>query len=284
MITNGVSGMNRTAIYAHYDAEAKVKPYVLLALRELAAVCKQVHFVSTSDLPQAELDRLEGLVSSVHLKENVGLDFCMWQSALASMSLDGVDELLLVNSSVVGPVFPLAPVLEEMTAAPFDFWGMTENHSIKWHIQSYFLCFKKSVLRSGQLERFFGSVLPYRDKQAIILSYELGLTAYMKDCGFRVGSFAALPRMQISPAVRHRLLVKKRDPTVFHADTLLSNGVPFIKVSVFRDNPGRVPLAPLYRLLSQNSFDLMLMPCGKARSPKGFWNAIRRSLQRGVFR
>src|SRR3954452_7881501 len=167
--------MKRAAVYAHYDEAAEVKPYALLILRALREVCSSVAFVSTASLPPAELAKLEGLVTNVHLKENVGLDFGMWQAALSGLTLDEFDELLLVNSSVIGPVFPLLPILEEMGRAPVDFWGMTESREIKWHLQSYFLCFKREVLRSGELAKFFSSVLPYRDKRAIILSYELGL-------------------------------------------------------------------------------------------------------------
>ncbi|HKO52604.1 MAG TPA: rhamnan synthesis F family protein [Polyangiaceae bacterium] len=260
--------MKRIAVYAHYDADDQVKSYVLLVLRELAATCEQVLFVSTSALPDRELDKLHGLVSSVKLKENIGLDFAMWQSALSGLELHDVDELLLVNSSIIGPVFPLAPILEEMTLAPLDVWGMTECHVTKWHLQSYFLCFKKSVLASGELQRFFSSVLSYKDKQAIILSYELGLTAYLVDRGFRVGSFGALARMQIPKSVRRRLVKRRRDPTLFHPDVLLQNGMPFVKVSLFRDNPGRVPLGPVYELMRQQAFDCTVVPVARpAREP-----------------
>jgi rhamnosyltransferase len=260
--------MKRVAVYAHYDEAGEVKPYVLLVLRELAATCAQVLFVSTaSTLAASELDKLRDLVSSVTQKENIGLDFGMWQSALAELALEDVDELLLVNSSVVGPVFPLAPILEEMALAPFDVWGMTESYSIKWHLQSYFLCFKKAVLTSGHLQRFFRSVLPYRDKQAIILSYELGLTAYFVDQGFQVGPVTALARMRIPKAVRHRLVNRKRDATLFHPDTLLANGMPFVKVALFRDNPGKVSLEPVYELMRRQSFDCSVVPFRRQREP-----------------
>jgi lipopolysaccharide biosynthesis protein len=261
--------MKRIAVYAHYDESGEVKPYVVLVLRELAATCEQVLFVSTATLPDGELDKLRGLVSTVKLKENIGLDFGMWQSALPGLDLSEADELLLLNSSIIGPVFPLAPILEEMARAPFDAWGMTESHSIKWHLQSYFLCFKKSVLVSGHLQRFFRSVLPYKDKQAIILSYELGLTAYLVDQGFRVGSVGALARMRVSKSVRDRLVNRRRDPTLFHPDILLANGMPFVKVSLFRDNPGRVPLEPVYDLMRRQSFDCAVVPVARAAREPG---------------
>src|SRR3954447_20053622 len=98
--------MKRAALYAHFDEAAEIKPYVVLVLRALREVCSSVGFVSTACLPPAELAKLEGLVTSVHLKENVGLDFGMWQMALSGLALEELDELLLVNSSIIGPIFP----------------------------------------------------------------------------------------------------------------------------------------------------------------------------------
>ena len=264
-----VEKMKRLAVYAHYDEAGEIKPYVLTVLVALARECESVVFVSTASLSRGELSKLDGLVTNVQLKENVGLDFGMWQSALAGLPLAELDELLLVNSSVVGPVFPLADILQKMADAPLDFWGMTENHVIKWHLQSYFLCFKKRVIASGHVQRFFASVLPYRDKQALILSYELGLTAYLSDYGFRGGSFATIAGV---PSGAASFAKKAKDPTLFHPDRLLRCGLPFVKVSLFRDNPGHVALEKVTALMEAADFDTKLVPFYEqdSRSQRGF--------------
>lgn len=269
--------MKRAAIYAHYDEAAELKPYVVHILESLRQVCSSIAFVSTACLPRAELAKLDGLVTSVQLKENIGLDFGMWQSALSGLAIDGLDELLLVNSSVIGPVFPLLPILDEMARAPVDFWGMTESKEIKWHLQSYFLCFKRPVLSSGQLSKFFSSVLPYRDKEAIILSYELGLTSYLVDQGFRAGSFCSPQR--VTDRAARRQFNKRRNLTLFCPRALLEAGMPFVKVSLFRDNPIRVRLGSVYSLLERMSFDMTLLPKPRQvpvrAEAKGFWSWMR---------
>ena len=50
--------MNRVALFAHYDSQAEVKPYVVTFLRGLREVCNEIVFVSTAALPDRELERV----------------------------------------------------------------------------------------------------------------------------------------------------------------------------------------------------------------------------------
>jgi lipopolysaccharide biosynthesis protein len=247
---------NRVALFAHFDARNEVKSYVLSYLKALRQECQKVLFVSTAALPEAELAKLSGVCQLTLLRENVGWDFCMWKEALGVTDLTNVDELVLANSSTFGPVFPLAPIFERMSEAPCDFWGMTDNFEIAWHLQSYFLVFKRSALSSPAFKDFFASVLPYRDKDQVIRSYEVGLTRFLEEHHLVPAAFAPAGAWESSEWKRRLARKRKRNSTVYHPLALLKLGMPLVKVQLLRDNPARVRLKPVLRAMEQLGYDM----------------------------
>jgi rhamnosyltransferase len=161
----------------------------------------------------------------------------MWAQAIRNLDLRAWDELVLTNSSIIGPVTPLAEAFERMRGTDCDFWGMSDTLAIDYHIQSFFLVFRSSLLKSGQIERFFASVLPYRHKLQVIRSYELGLTQFLLDQGFVPAALASV--------YDRRLRLGSGNPSIRTPMTLLGLGVPYVKVELLRDNPERLRLGPV---------------------------------------
>jgi lipopolysaccharide biosynthesis protein len=248
--------MKRIALFAHYDGQAEVKPYILVFLRALTEVCQEIIFVSTAPLPGSELERVRPYCTRAVLSENLGYDFGMWQGALESLDLADVDELLLTNSSVFGPIYPLAPVLDRMTKDGCDFWGMTDSFEIHWHLQSYFLVFKKAALSSPAFAAFFKAILPYRDKDQLIRSYEIGLTQFLVEQGLRAAAFVPVASWLSSPKARTRLSRRRQNATVFQPLQLITAGMPLVKVQLLRDNPRGLPLAPVLRAMKDSGYQM----------------------------
>jgi rhamnosyltransferase len=252
--------MNRTALFAHFDGQDEVKPYVVHYLGELARHCSRIVFVSTSKLARAELTKVRPTCDKVLLRDNVGYDFGMWQAALEDRSILGsADELLLTNSSLFGPLHPLGPIFDRMSAERCHFWGMTDNFEHRWHLQSYFLVLKKPVLASQAFERFWSTVLPYRNKGQIILSYEVGLTSFLVDQGF-AGQAMVPTASWAGRFERIRMdLARRHNPTLFYPERLLERKMPFVKITLLRENPGEVRLDRVYRAMAAAGYDLDLV-------------------------
>ena len=247
--------MNRIVLFAHFDPNDEVKPFTEVMLQHLRGVASTVVFSSTAALGDAELEKVRPHAKQVFLHENVGYDFVMWQHALDNVALDDYDELILANSSVLGPIFPLDPIFERMAADPCDFWGMTDSLEFSWHLQSYFIVFKKQVIASAAFRQFWSSVLPYRKKEQVVLSYELGLSSFLVESGFRGRAFAAVEAWA-SKIMMHR----RRNATLYYPQTLLDMGMPFVKLAVLRNNPHRVNLAPLRRTMQTAGYPATLIP------------------------
>jgi lipopolysaccharide biosynthesis protein len=242
--------MKRVALYAHYsnnDVVAKHVFYYLMKLREFGF---QVCFISNSPISFSSEELLKGICERIIQRENVGYDFSMWQQGLSHYERSQMDELLLTNSSIIGPLQPLAPLWQNPAIVGCDFWGLTDNDELESHLQSYFLVFRPRVLQSARFMDFWNSILPYKDKQQLILSYEVGLTRWLEEGGFKWGAvfkqkqiislfFRSLKKRSIAQKIRDRIRKRTyhpgRNTSVIYPDFLLQCGMPFLKAALLRE-------------------------------------------------
>ncbi len=260
--------MRRIAIFAHYDPDQRIKGYVVRHLLALREVCAEVHFVSTAGAPAEEMAKLDGIVASCRLCENLGYDFGMWQRATQDLVLGDLDELVLTNSSVFGPIFPLAKVFDRMQDSACDFWGLSDNLDYEYHLQSYFIVLRRRLLRSGHLERFFASVLPYQYKHQVIRSYEVGLTHYLLDQGF-------VPDV-VASVLDQGLRLRGLNPALFAPMAFLDRGVPYVKVELLRDNPHQIPLAKVRARMAALGYPMNLVEVEPQPRRSTLWGSINR--------
>lgn len=86
------------------------------------------------------------------------------------------DELLLVNDSCLGGVFPLDDMFGEMERRNIEAWGASGNH----FIMSYFVCISKKVFSSQKFRYFFENIKAESHKSIIIKKYERGLSQLLQ--------------------------------------------------------------------------------------------------------
>ena len=241
-------------------------------IAELRAAGFLIVAVDTSArLPETELD----CDLLIH-RRNVGWDFASWMSTLARFPwlMNESSRLLLINDSNVGPLRPLSELFERARGLDVDVWGITDSWDIKYHIQSYFLHFNASALRSGDLADFVDSFSFPSVKEKIIGYGEIGLSQFLLARKLRLGvlfPYAKLAqsfmdsfteradRVLRSPEnefqAEHGLLGDNDEmnflldtvdrlrtsapvnPTHYFWDILISEGSPFIKRDLLTKNP-----------------------------------------------
>lgn len=231
----------RLVILAQFDPDNALPAHVRLHLERLRKDADKLVLVSNSPIDERGLEIARRLCDSVIERENIGWDFAGWRDALAAEDMADYDEIVLTNSSVIGPLFDLAPIFAEMAARPCAFWGMVYSRQKGPHLQSYFLCFEASVFRSAAWAAFWRTVRDIRDKETVILRYEVGLTRHLTDAGFRVDSYIPSPRFPGSI----RLLYSRRlgrfpapwsvnrvNRTIHRYFELILDGMPYLKASL----------------------------------------------------
>lgn len=258
---------HRTCIFAHYDASGGIKTYVRMHLAALRKICDTIIFVTTSERDRKIRAEIQGLVDDFQSVENKGYDFGMWQRAISKLPVHKIDELVLTNSSVLGPVWPLESCFEQMRDLPVDIWSMTDNHELLWHMQSYFLVFRARALHSAAFKQFWRQLLPYRDKWQTILSYELGLSTYFRENDFYLR--ALYPSHSVDDRSWQQNTSetpRPRNPVMAWPQELMRLGFPYVKIELLRENPYKIDLAHIYQHLAQAGYDEEAIEIGQKAS------------------
>jgi rhamnosyltransferase len=227
--------MNRLLCYAHHDERGTVRPFVKHALATMAPLCSGRVFVSNSPLAERDLEELRALCGEVVVGDNAGYDFFMWKRALQTEDCGRYDEVVLMNSSVYGPLFPMEGVFAEMDGVDCDFWGITECFRHLPHLQTYFLVFRKKVLSSPRFRMFWDGVLPYTEKRQVILGYEAGLTRWLVESGFRPAAYCDFDRLGRHLSESGKRLRRDEIVSSKYAAELLRIGSPFLKRDAVRN-------------------------------------------------
>ncbi len=178
--------LKRLVVFAHWDKDAIIDDYVVYYLKELAAVA-DVIFVSDTELIQGEINKISSLVIHAIAERHGEYDFGSYKRGLAYCEeiLSKYDELIFANDSCYGPLTELDSVLPQIESRPCDFWGMTQyKYEGLWHIQSYFVGFKKQIFTSKEFKDFIYAVKKQDKKIDIIKTYEIGLTQFLIKQGF----------------------------------------------------------------------------------------------------
>lgn len=229
------SPANRLLLYAHHDRDGRVDDHIFHQLAAFAQHCREIRFVSNSPITAADGKRLGKIVTAFRERPNRGYDFAAWQTALNEC--DGrtgeFDEVILMNSSCYGPLFPLDELWEKMSAVSCDFWGITRHPGIRGipaHLQSYFLVIRRTMAISTPFREFWIRAVPRCRTHADAVRFgEIAFTTQMEQAGFRSSAM-------IEPAdQRENWSIGYSHPLPVHAaDRLILNyRLPLLKVKAF---------------------------------------------------
>lgn len=220
----------RLAIFAHFDKDNVIDDYVIFYLKSLKKVCEKIIFVSACDLLENEKEKLQDIANFVIAQKHDEYDFGSYKRgfeyAKNSYDLSEIEEIVFANDSCYGPMYPFENVFDKMQKVQCDFWGLTENKfGIKGkarHIQSYFLVFRKNVFESEIFGNFISSITSQREKNDIIIKYEIGLSKLLFENDF-VGESYVKKYFYIGNST----LYKWRE-------LLLKEETPLLKTSILR--------------------------------------------------
>ena len=180
----------RMAVLAQFDPEGGVPAHVRLHLEGLRPHVDRLILVSNSPIDPASLSAAETICDRVLQRANIGWDFAGWRDVFASEDLTPYDWVILTNSSVIGPLYPIEPVLRSMEAQKPDVWGMVMSRNKGRHLQSYFLSASSRVLASKAWQSFWASVHDFDDKRQVIRDYEVGFSRAMMAADFKLVGFS----------------------------------------------------------------------------------------------
>lgn len=232
---SSASAKRRVAVFAHYDAEGAVQPYVQHYLKALKSVSQHVVFVSDCAVAPSALKSIEDLIDHAIPGRHEEYDFGSYKRgylyAREQGWLSSADALILCNDSCFGPLTDFDSLFAEMDAKACDFWGITASNLYNFHLQSYFLSFTRRVFEHPTFRSFFTNVTRQPTVRDVIMNYELRLTPMLAEAGFRPAALISdLPEKADAPSNERRHIEH-------YPIWLMQRGSPLVKVKALK-KPG----------------------------------------------
>lgn len=259
-------GRRTLVLFAHFDPQGVLDPYVVYYLKALHGLGATIVFVSGSPtLSPESVAPIRSLCAGIYTRHTLSLDFGSWHLAWCILrqrgwSLDQFDRFVLTNDSVYGPLFPIEEMWSSFHDA--DMYGAIESTHQKPHLQSFFLAWDLNARTRPFLNDFWNGFQYVVDKRLLIRRYEVGLSTRARKAGLSLKPFLSVDTIKAtyrrSPTLqRSRTLSWRRhvNNTVYFWGGLIEHlRFPFLKTSLPRyKEPWQDSLTNLPDFLEQHT-------------------------------
>lgn len=193
--------IKRLVIYFIYDKDGIVDNYICYMLNALKEISAEIAVVCNGALCQEGRQKLNGITPIVIERENKGMDVWAYKTILDYYGWDKLgtyDEIIMMNFTIMGPVYPLTEMFHCMDARDLDFWGITKFHKyeegdpfgtivygyIPDHIQSHFIAVRNKMLTSAEFQSYWNNMCQIHNYRDAVGKHEAVFTKKFSDMGF----------------------------------------------------------------------------------------------------
>ena len=192
----------RLCVYFIYDKDGIIDDYIIYQLEDMKKNVSFLHCVINGKLTKEGIIKLKAVADEVFERENKGNDIGAYKAAIEYIGWNRIseyDELILMNNTCFGPVYPFKEAFEWAIKQDVDLWGLTWDTKSDWlgtnkylhynkkkyHYQSYFLAFRKPLMGGKFLEKFFEEIP--NDTNYIMSGsvYEYAFPGYFEEQGYK---------------------------------------------------------------------------------------------------
>lgn len=227
--------MRRLCIYVTYDPENRIDGYIRYMLQEMRKTVDSLILICNYKYAVFGLNDIQPYVDKIFYRENEGFDAGAYKDSLCQYLgwnvVSEYDELILVNDSFYGPVYPLEKLFKRMEEEDADYWGMTrcpegelaDGSTYKPHIQSYFLALRKNILTNKEFQSYWEDMEYPASFMQTVKIFEIGINKLLRQLGF-IGSAV----MDLCPVQWN--LNKNENPYLRYPLELIRDaGIPILK-------------------------------------------------------
>ena len=241
-------GRRLLVLFAHFDLQGVVDPYVVYYLEALHRLGATIVFISASpSLTPESVAPIRPLCAGIYTRRTLSLDFGSWHLAWSILrergwSLNQFDRLVIANDSVYGPLFPIEEMWSSFHDA--DMYGAIESVQQSPHLQSFFLAWDLNARTRPFLNDFWNDFQYVVDKLLLIRRYEVGISTRARSAGLTIKPFLTFGAVRESygqaPAHQQSRTMSRRRPvnsTIYFWHGLIEHlRFPFLKASLPRNN------------------------------------------------
>lgn len=192
--------IRRLVIYFFFDKDGIVDQYVPYMLEDIKKNCSELFVVCNGKLTPEGRNIFKSLTSNILVRENEGFDVWAYKTALEHYGWDKLsefDEVVMMNFTMFGPLYPFSEMFEEMNRRDVDFWGITKHHGFPFdpfgtipygyipeHIQSSFICIRNSMLCSMEFKLYWENMPEVKSYGDAVGKHEAIFTKKFEEYGF----------------------------------------------------------------------------------------------------
>ncbi|ELR65067.1 Alpha-L-Rha alpha-1,2-L-rhamnosyltransferase [Photobacterium marinum] len=229
--------MKRLAIYLFYDSKCIVDDYIPVKLKALKEHVDTIFVVSNSTLNSEEKNKLKAFSDFYFERKNVGFDVWAYKDALDQIGqkqLDEFDEVILLNYTFFGPIYPFSEMFNWSEKNDVDFWGVSDHKemtpnpftgagTLERHIQSHFIAIRRKMFTSADFLNYWQEMPMISSYIDSILNHESRFTSYFSNKGYTFDVYCNSETytsdyplfIEINETIKRRCPIVKRRP-FFH--------------------------------------------------------------------
>lgn len=201
------SSKNRLIIYFFFDKAGYADDYVRVMLKGLQDVANDIYVVSNGKLSSHAKELFGEFTKDILERENKGFDVWAYKEAMENIGwdkLESYDEVILMNYTIYGPVYPFSEMFDEMGSRDISFWGPTISHETDFdpfgtnpygylpdHIQTHFIAVRQDMMKSDLFHKYWENMPMIKSYQDSVGSHESYFTKYFADNGFKWDVYAS---------------------------------------------------------------------------------------------
>lgn len=190
----------RMAIFFFYDRRGVVDGYVPYLLEDLKKNVDNIYIVCNGKLKESGKIILQKY-GEIEIRENSGFDVWAYKSALENIGwskLEEYDEIIMLNNTIMGPIYPFFETFEKMDKRDLDFWGLTKYFKINEdpfgyspfgylpeHIQSHWIACRKSMIVSKEFREYWTNIPRIDNYEQAVGKHESLFTKKFADLGYK---------------------------------------------------------------------------------------------------
>lgn len=189
----------RLGIYCFYDKYGHAASFIKTFLDDLMDNLDDLVVVVNGQLSDQARQLFSEYTKTTIVRENKGLDVAAYKQAILTLGwekLESYDEVICLNDTVMGPVYPFREMFACMDRKDVDFWGITayagetvDKEQIPTHLQAYWHAYRRSLVSSPAFHEYWETMPLWKDYAEVTRKHEMTFTKHFTDLGFTWASY-----------------------------------------------------------------------------------------------
>lgn len=186
--------VRRLAIFCFYEANGHAPQFISSFLSDLMLSVDGLIVVVNGKVDDESREMFSQYAQQIIVRENEGLDVAAYKEGMLTLGWDSLstyDEVICLNDTIMGPLYPFSEMFHAMDQRDVDFWGITayagevtRKEVIPTHIQTYWHAYRRSIVSSPEFQLYWENLPSWDSYADVTRNHEMQFTKRFEKLGF----------------------------------------------------------------------------------------------------